>query len=182
MMPGRMAQAAITAACALALGGAAATAPARAEDAARARVLAAAREIMQKARYCALVTIGSDGHPQARIVDPLAPEPDFTVWIGTHQATRKVAEIRADPRVTLFYFDAASRAYVTVVASAEVVNDPAEKARRFKSEWTPFYEDAHRSADFVLIRARAKRLEVVSEGQGITSDPATWRPTTVELP
>ena len=145
-------------------------------------MLAAAREIMQKARYCALVTIGSDGHPQARIVDPVAPETDFTVWIGTHKATRKVAEIRADPRVTLFYFDAASRAYVTVVASAEVVNDPAEKARRFKSEWTPFYEDAHRGGDFLLIRARAKRLEVLSEGQGITNDPATWRPTTVELP
>ena len=36
----------------------------------RAQVVAVARDIMQAAPYCTLVTIGPNGQPQARIVDP----------------------------------------------------------------------------------------------------------------
>lgn len=151
------------------------------EAASRARIMDAAREIMQRARYCSLVTVGRDGHPQARIVDPLAPEPDLTIWIATRPLTRKVDEIRSDPRVTLVYFDPSGPSYVTVLATAELVTDAAEKARRFKDDWGAFYKDRHRGDDFVLIRSRPTRLEVVSPERGIDNDPLTWRPTTIEL-
>jgi general stress protein 26 len=148
----------------------------------RTAIVAAAREVMQKARYCALVTLGRDGQPQARIVDPLPPEPDFTVWIATSPATRKVGELRSNPRLTLVYFDASGPGYVTLLGTGELVSDPAERARRWKEDWAPFYKDRHRGDDFVLIRARPSRLEVVSERHGLRGDPATWRPTALELP
>jgi general stress protein 26 len=147
-----------------------------------ARIVSVAREIMQKARYCALVTVGRDGQPQARIVDPLVPEPDLSVWIATSPATRKVAEIRANPRVTLIYFDPAGPAYVTLHATAELVTGADLKAAHWKDDWAPFYKDAHRGEDFVLIHSKPVRLEVVSQGHGIVSEPVSWRPTTIELP
>lgn len=64
-------------------------------------VIKAAKEVMAKARYCALVTIGDDGHPQARVVDPFAPEDDLTVWVATNPLTRKVGQIKRDARVTV---------------------------------------------------------------------------------
>lgn len=79
-------------------------------DVDRPAVIRAARDVMQKARYCAFITLGEDGQPQARAVDPLGPDDDMTVWVGTNAATRKVAQLRKDPRVTLFYFDAAAPA------------------------------------------------------------------------
>ncbi len=81
----------------------------------RGEIVAAATDIVQKARYCTLVTIGEDGHPQARIVDPLGPDASFTMWIATNPLTRKVAQIRRDPRVTLLCFDAATSSYITVL-------------------------------------------------------------------
>lgn len=92
----------------------------------RAQVIAAAKDVMQTARYATLITIGDNGQPQARIVDPLLPEGDFTVWIGTNPLTRKVAEIKRDPRVTLLYFNAAAAEYVTVLGTATPVTDSAE--------------------------------------------------------
>ena len=71
-------------------------------------VMAAAIDVMQKAVYCTFITIGEDGQPQARIVDPTLPDPNLTIWIGTNSLTRKVNQIRRDPRVTLLYFHAAS--------------------------------------------------------------------------
>lgn len=160
----------------------AATQPVPVPTPARATIVAAAQEVMRKARFCSLVTLGRDGHPQARIVDPLAPEADLTVWIATNPKTRKIAEIGRDPRVTLLYFDPSGPAYVTVLAKAELVTESAEKARHWKEEWAAFYADKHRGEDFMLIRCKPIRLELVSQGHGLVNDPATWRPITLEFP
>jgi general stress protein 26 len=159
---------------------AAQTPPAQTPD--RLKVVAAAVEVMEKARFCALVTIGRDGHPQARVVDPFPPERDLTVWIATNPITRKVEQIRADPRVTLSYFDPSGPGYVTLLARAELVADPAEKAKRWKEDWATFYADKNRGDDFMLIRCKPIRLELVSYAHGFLNDPRTWRPITVEFP
>ena len=157
-------------------------APARTVPAAgRDATLRAAREVALKARYATLVTNGPDGQPQARIVDALGPDADFAVWIGTNPATRKVAELAKDPRVTLNFFDAAGPAYVTLVGTAAVVTDPEVKAVHFKDEWGPFYKDKFRGADFVLLKFVPARLEVVSQAHGLVNDPKNWRPVTVEF-
>src|SRR6188472_3556394 len=93
----------------------------------RAEVIAAARDVIQKAHYCTFVTIGEDGQPQARLVDPLAPDAAFTIWIATNPLTRKVDQIRRDPRVTLLCFDATTSSYVTVLGRAGLVTAAAEK-------------------------------------------------------
>src|SRR3954470_10540633 len=95
----------------------------------RQTVLAAARDIIREARYATLVTIAADGQPQARIVDPFAPDSTFTVWIATNPATRKVGEIRRNSRVTLLYFNAPRSEYVTLIGTAQVDTTAAEKAR-----------------------------------------------------
>jgi len=148
----------------------------------RAKIVAAAEEVMKKARFCGLVTLGRDGHPQARVVDPFEPERDLTVWIATNPITRKVEQIRADPRVTLFYFDPSGPGYVTLLARAELETDSAEKARHWKEEWAAFYADKNRGEDFILIRCKPIRLELVSYGHGLLNHPSTWRPITVEFP
>jgi len=148
----------------------------------RAAVIAAAKEVMEAARYCALITIGPDGFPQARTVDTFVPEDDLTVWIGTKPVTRKVAEIRANPQVTLYYFDAGPMNYVTMLGTAEIVADPAMKAKYWKEDWASFYEDRNRGDDYVLIRVRPVRLEIVSYTHNLINDPRTWRPVTIVFP
>jgi general stress protein 26 len=148
----------------------------------RADVLKAAREVAEKARYATFITIGQDGQPQARIVDPLGPDEDFNLWVGTNPLTRKVAEIAKDPRVTVSFFDLAGPAYVTLVGTARLVVDPAEKAKHWKSAWAPFYKNEHRGADFALIAVVPRRLEIVSQGHGLLNEPVTWRPVSIGFP
>ncbi|MEW6320409.1 MAG: pyridoxamine 5'-phosphate oxidase family protein [Acidobacteriota bacterium] len=144
-------------------------------------IVSAARSVVATARYATLVTLDATGQPQARIVDPFAPEDDLAIWVATNPLSRKVGEIAADPRVTLLYFDSASESYVTVIGSARLVRDPAEKAKRWKPEWAGFYKDANRGDDYLLIRIDVSRLEVVAAALGMTNDPATWRPVVLDL-
>jgi general stress protein 26 len=155
------------------------TSPAATPD--RSQIIRGAREVMQKAHYCAFITIGDQGQPQARVVEPSPPDDEFAVWVGTSPVTRKVVQIRKDPRVTLFYFDAATRAYVTLIGGADFVSDPAERAKHWQEEWSSFYKDKYRGSDFVLLRVKPRRLEIVSYAHGLGNDPQTWRPVILDL-
>src|SRR5450830_1699939 len=126
----------------------------------RAQVIAAAKDIMQEARYCTLITIGPGGQPQARIVDPFLPDSNLTIWIATNPLTRKVKEIRHDPRVTLMYFSATTFEYVTVLGTAVLDTNSRDKAGHWKPEWATMYKNQNRGADYMLVRVKTSRLEV----------------------
>ena len=147
----------------------------------RAAILKVAAGVMERARYCTLVTVSAGGHPQARIMDAFAPEPGMAVWMATTSLSRKVGEIRADPRVTLSYFDAKTMGYVTLIGRAALVTDPAEKAKRWKDDWAEIYADRNRGDDYLLIRVTPIRLEVSAEAEGVKNDPKTWRAAVVEF-
>jgi general stress protein 26 len=146
----------------------------------RDKLLAAAREIISTARYCALITLDSSGRPQARAMDPFQPDENMVVWFGTNSRSRKVAEIRRHPRVTLYYFDREGQAYVTMSGIARLVNDSREKAKRWKDEWKDFYPD--RAKDYLLIEVTPKKLEVISQKLSILGHPNTWEPPSVIFP
>jgi general stress protein 26 len=147
----------------------------------RAAVIKVAAGIMQRARYCTLVSVGEDGHPQARIMDAFPPEGEMVVWMATNALSRKVSEIRKDPRVTLSYFDAKTTSYVMLLGRASLVSDPADKAKRWKDAWAKLYKDRNRGDDYLLIKVTPIRLEVSAEGEGVKHDPTTWRATVVDF-
>ena len=102
-----------------------------------------------------------------------------SIWMGTNRETRKVQDLRQDPRVLLYYQDPSGAGYVTVEGTARLVDDAAEKERRWKDEWAPFYPD--RDATYLLIAVTPIRLEVVNYRIGVVGDSATWRVPAVEF-
>ena len=148
----------------------------------RAAVIAAATDIIQKAHYCTFITIGDDGQPQARIVDPIAPDASFTMWFATNPLTRKVEQVRRNPKVTLSCFDAASSSYVTVLGRGALVSDVAEKQRHWKPDWAAIYPNGAKGSDVMLIRITPVRLEIVSDARGMIGDPKTWLPLAIDFP
>ena len=157
-------------------------AAAQAPKPSRAAVIAAATDIIQKAHYCTFITIGEDGQPQARIVDPIAPDASFTIWFATNPLTRKVSQVRRNPKVTLLCFDASTSSYVTVLGRGDVVTEAAEKQRHWKADWASIYPRGAGSDEFMLIRMTPVRLEIVSESRGMIGDARTWRPLAIDFP
>ncbi|MCC7054464.1 MAG: pyridoxamine 5'-phosphate oxidase family protein [Gemmatimonadaceae bacterium] len=138
-----------------------------------------ARLIVRAAPYPTFITTDATGRPQARTVQPLAPDSTWTVWFATNPRTRKVTEIQRDPRVVLHYFDQATLSYVSLIGRARVVRDRATKAAHWTPAWDAFYPD--RDASVVLIAVQAEQLEVVSSTLGVSGDSATWRPPTLRV-
>lgn len=147
------------------------------KDTERDKLIAAAREIMSDARYCALITVDANGRAQARTMDAFAPDQEMVVWLATNPKARKVSEISKNPHVVLYYFDMPSQSYVTISGIARLVDDPREKTRHWKDEWKDFYPD--REKGYLLIAVTPEKLEVVSVKKGINGDPSNWNPPSV---
>ena len=143
------------------------------------QLIAAAKEIMQSAGNCALITLDEEGNPRVRAMDPFAPEEDLTIWFGTNSRSRKVDQIKKDPRVSLYYLDKDASGYVIINGKARLVNDPNEKEKRWKAEWEAFYPD--KNEDYLLIEVTPIWMEVLSPPRGISADPKSWQPPVVNF-
>lgn len=148
----------------------------------RSQMLAAAREMILQIRFCALITVDADGAPRVRTMDPFPPDEDWIIHMATNASTRKIDQIRNNPRSALYYFDSSGIGYVSLEGTSRLVSEASEKARFWKPDWTPFYEDQYRGDDYVLIEFRPSRLEIVSASHGIASSPKSWRPAAVDFP
>jgi len=135
----------------------------------------AARTVMALDPTPTLVTVDGSGQPRARTVQVSTPDAEFTLWIATKPNTRKVAQLRANDRVTLHYAKDADGVYVSVMGRATLHDDPeALRNHTFHSEadlaaFWPDYPD-----DYLLIRIATERVEVL--GGGAAPDAVTWAP------
>jgi general stress protein 26 len=156
-----------------------ATGIADAQQTERDKALAAARELVAASRYCALITSGARGEVHARMMDPFAPEQDWTIWLATNPASRKVTEIRRNPRVTLYYSDPASQGYISIYGRALLVNDASEKTRHWKDEWSAFYPN--KLKDALLIKFEPEVMEVVIVNKNVVGTSSRWTPPRVRF-
>jgi general stress protein 26 len=140
------------------------------------QLIEAARDIISTTTTCALITM-NDSIPMARAMDPFPPESDFTVWFGTNPKSRKVNQIKKNPNVTLYYSDKDTPGYVVIHGIAQLVNDQAEKEKRWKDAWKAFYPDKNES--YLLIKVSPEWMEVISYKHGIIGDISTWQPPSV---
>lgn len=143
------------------------------------KLLELARKTMADARYCALITNDSEAQPRARTVDPFPPDEAFKVWIATRPVTRKVGQIEAHDKVTLYYWHAESSSYVTLMGSAELVDDNVIKQKmRREADSDRLYPNF--PDDYLLIKVTPLWIEAMVPGY--RGDRQTWRASEVRFP
>jgi general stress protein 26 len=145
----------------------------------RADLIAAAREIIASQQYCALITQDEEGRSQARTVNPFPPEEDMAVWFATSTLTRKVQQIRRDPRVTLYYANhAQATGYVAIIGKAVLVDDRAEMIKRKRAYWDTAFPGFK---NLVLVKVIPEHMDVLNYSRGAQNDPVTWHAPSVDF-
>lgn len=146
----------------------------KADDSANAELISAAREIISSASSCALITLDDEGRPRVRAMDPFTPEDDFTIWFGTNSESRKVNQIKNDPRVSLYYLDGDASGYVMIHGTAQLIDDKREKEKHWKDQWVAFYPN--QKDNYLLIKVSPIWMEVSSVKRGFRGDSISWEP------
>ena len=136
-------------------------------------LISSARELITSSKTCALITVDENNIPAVRTMDPFMPDEDFNIWFGTNPHSRKVAQIRNNPNVTLYYLDKDTTGYVVVHGRAELVEFDREHSNYWKEEWEAFYPNPDK--DYMLIKVIPTQLEIISESRNILGDSKTWK-------
>ena len=145
--------------------------PARVE-----KTLEAAKTAIASAKFCFLITVDETGQPRARLMEAFAPDEKMVVWFGTNPATRKVGQIRKNPRVTVAYYDAAGPNTVTMAGKARVVDAASEKKKHWRDGWDAFFPGGPEGKNYTVIEFVPEQIEVISNSQGVANAPATLLP------
>lgn len=136
-------------------------------------LLLAAREIISETTYCGLVTIDSTGQPQIRTMNPFPANDELITWFATSRDSRKVREIRNNPKVCVYYADHVNaKGYVNITGNAEVIDDKELLISKKRDYWQsmPNWQDI-----FVLIKIVPTSIEVVNYKHGVNNDPKTFK-------
>jgi general stress protein 26 len=142
-------------------------------------IILAAHEIINETTYCGLVTIDSLGQPQIRTMNPFPVKDDFLIWFATSRTSRKVKEIKNNPKVCVYFANhLMAKGYVNINGSASVIDDRELLIKMKRDYWNGIQGWQDR---FVLIKIIPKSIEVINYKHGLNNDPNTLKAPTISF-
>ena len=115
-----------------------------------------------------LATCDGD-QPRVRTVSPIV-EDDMSIWITTRSTSRKVKQLRENPKICLAFVEPPEGdKAVTVIGEAQIIPDSEKRRRIWKLAPFDLYEhfpDGPDSDDFCLLKIVIKRIEWRDVGIG----------------
>jgi len=100
--------------------------------------------------------------PRVRPVSPIV-EDDLSIWITTYSSSRKVEQIRENPRICLAFVEQPrGDKTATVIGEAEIVPGLEEKKRVWKLasfDLAEHFPKGPESTEFCLLRINVKKIE-----------------------
>jgi general stress protein 26 len=115
-----------------------------------------------------LATCDGD-QPRVRIVSPIV-EDDMSTWVTTRSTSRKVKQLRENPKICLAFVELpdGDKAAI-VIGEAQIIPDIEKKRRIWKMATFDLYEhfpNGPDSDDFCLLKIIIKRIEWRDSGIG----------------
>ena len=100
--------------------------------------------------------------PRVRPVAPIV-EDDLSVWVATHCSSRKVQQIRENPRICLAFMEHPGGDKVAIASGeAEMVEDLNAKKRVWKLatfDLSRFFPQGPEPPEFCLLRIKLEKIE-----------------------
>jgi general stress protein 26 len=119
-------------------------------------------EIMKKASDFAFLATNDEDQPRVRAVSACV-EDDMCIWIATMSSSRKVQQIRKNPKVNLaFVVPPNGEQSATVIGEAEIVEDMEQKKRIWgilSYDPSQFFSEGPESKEYCVLKINVKQIE-----------------------
>jgi general stress protein 26 len=141
-------------------------------DAEIVQLLDAARETIAAVPVCWLVTRSLEGGTNARAVSCSAGSPRSDQWTRrflVRRSSRKVAEMREAPMVTLAFQHPSGERYIALGGRATIIDDVAEMRTMWSSDLDSHFPPGFADANMIVIQVDVDRIEV--HVRGLTPEP-----------
>jgi general stress protein 26 len=118
--------------------------------------------IMKKTKNHTYLATADNGQPIIRSMTPII-EADMTIWLATFNSSRKVKQIKKNPRVCLAFISQPNGDKTAIVmGKAKIVNDLKDKKRVWKIasyDMSQYFKKGPASAEFCLLKIIISKIE-----------------------
>ena len=128
-------------------------------------------ELMETADAAYLSTIGADGYPHTRVVFNLRNRQQFPgqvrlfaqhcdalmVYVSTNTSSSKICQIKADPRVSVYYCNPKQFHGGMLAGNIEIGGDSEVKKALWNEGWERYYPGGVDDPDYTVLRLFPKR-------------------------
>jgi general stress protein 26 len=119
-------------------------------------------EIMKKASNFSFFATCDSSQPRVRPVSAMV-EDDMSIWVATSAKSRKVQQIKKNPKVSLAFVEQpqGDRA-ATIIGEAQIVEDMEEKKKVWGlAAYDPlqFWPDGPETEDYCVLKINIKQIE-----------------------
>ncbi len=103
-----------------------------------------------------LGTNGDNGFPNIKAMLKMENEGLKTVWMGTNTSSRRVGQLRHDPRASLYFIDMEKWMGVMLVGEVELLQDAASRQRLWREGFEKYYPLGVNDPDYTVLRFTAR--------------------------
>lgn len=150
-------------------------------DAEVTRLLAGAARIIEKVRYCWLVTGADAGGLNARPMGRLLRDPNEDEWMlrfVTDGRSRKASDMERVGKATLIFQHDPEEGYVTLTGRTVLRREAFEVRRRWKAAYDAYFPSDLDRANAAFVEIRVEHMELWI--RGVTPEPFGLQATRLE--
>ena len=123
-----------------------------------------AAELIRSNRYAKLITFGTDGAPNGRIMTNLPLGNDMVIWFATGLSTSKIKDIKKNPTVSVFVDDPTNQKNASIIGKAEIVTDGKLRKKFWQEAFGFFFPGGPTDPDYCLLKITPKKIEYLDPG------------------
>jgi general stress protein 26 len=123
-------------------------------------------ELMKVAEAAYLSTIDSDGFPQTRVMGNLRNtkqysgltaifsehSDDFLVYLTTSKSSAKMQQIKANPKVSVYFCNFGEFHTLMLAGTIEIVSEASLKKQIWQNGWEVYWPDGAEGKEFAVLR------------------------------
>jgi len=139
-------------------------------------------ELLDSADAAYVTTIDEDGCPQTRcmfnlrnkdkfprLIDMFSDhQDDFMVYFSTNTSSEKVAQIKKNPAVCVYYCKPEDFHGVMLSGNIEIVDDPKIREELWHDGWERYYPTGPHDPDHTVLRLRPAKAKGWYKGRAFT--------------
>jgi general stress protein 26 len=114
------------------------------------------RELVENSTIALLGTNGDDGYPRIKAMLVPYHEGLKRIWFSTNTSSRRVAQLRRDPRACVYFVDFKVWQGLMLVGTVEILQDPDSRRRLWHPGDERYYPLGVDDPDYSVLRFTAE--------------------------
>ncbi len=110
------------------------------------------QKAFEKIPFVSFGTFGANGWPNVRVLLVAAKDGIEAVWFATGSDSPKIAELKADPKATIYGYDGEAMQEFRLYGKVEMLTDAASRRKIWKDEFIEHFPGGVDSPDMVVLR------------------------------